>query len=652
MSVESEVSLDGTKLTITVRGRFDFGSHQAFRDAYERFYKVPEIYVVDLKETTYMDSSALGMLLLLRDHAGGDNAEVQVVNANSDVRKILALTVLIAEDSAADLLLLSTIVRRQGHQVLTASNGQEAVDVFTRERPQLVLMDALMPVMDGFEAARQIKQRAGEALVPIIFLTSLRESEALAQCLDAGGDDFLAKPYNQVILAAKINAMDRLRRLQATVLQQRDLIARHHDYLLQEQRVAKAVFDKVAHSGCINAAPNIRYVQSPYALFNGDLLLAAYTPSGDMHVLLGDFTGHGLPAAVGAMPLAEVFYGMTAKGYGLAQTLREMNAKLKRILPVDMFCCATLLCLSAQRRVVEVWNGGMPDGYVHDVTTGKRTPLVSRHLPLGVLAAEAFDDRTEVWPMALGDRVFLLSDGVLDTADAHEQLFGAERLQQVFAANREPDRLFEEIEQALAGFRGEVRDDISMVEISLQADEPLRSSSVVYSDSGQSSPLDWSVSFEFRAETLKSYNPLPYLLQLLLEIHGLREQSGALYSVMAELYSNALEHGVLGLDSRLKRDAQGFAAYYRERNERLARLDSGYVRVHLDVVPTGEGGCLTLRIEDSGAGFDVDKVLARPLDVDRLSGRGLSLVRQLSSDVGWSDGGRCVCVEFSWKALA
>ncbi|MGQ7861907.1 ATP-binding SpoIIE family protein phosphatase [Pseudomonas sp. 32A] len=563
-----------------------------------------------------------------------------------------ALTVLIAEDSAADLLLLSSIVRRQGHQVLTASNGEEAVDVFIRERPQLVLMDALMPVMDGFEAARQIKQLAGEALVPIIFLTSLRESEALAQCLDAGGDDFLAKPYNQVILAAKINAMDRLRRLQATVLQQRDLIARHHDYLLQEQRVAKAVFDKVAHSGCINAAPNIRYVQSPYALFNGDLLLAAYTPSGDMHVLLGDFTGHGLPAAVGAMPLAEVFYGMTAKGYGLAQTLRVMNAKLKRILPVDMFCCATLLCLSAQRRVVEVWNGGMPEGYVHDLATGKRTPLVSRHLPLGVLTAEAFDDRTEVWPMALGDRVFLLSDGVLDTADAQEQLFGAERLQQVFAANREPDRLFEEIEQALAAFRGEVRDDVSMVEISLQAGEALRSPSMVYSDSGQSSPLDWSVSFEFRAETLKSYNPLPYLLQLLLEVHGLREHSGALYSVMAELYSNALEHGVLGLDSRLKRDAQGFAAYYRERNERLARLDSGFVRVHLDVVPTGEGGCLTLRIEDSGSGFDVEKVLARPLDVDRLSGRGLSLVRQLSSDVGWSDGGRCARVEFSWKALA
>ena len=562
------------------------------------------------------------------------------------------LTILIAEDSAADLLLLSTIVRRQGHQVLTATNGAEAVDVFTRERPQLVLMDALMPVMDGFEAARQIKQLAGEALVPIIFLTSLRESEALAQCLDAGGDDFLPKPYNPLILAAKINAMDRLRRLQATVLQQRDLIAKHHEHLMHEQRAAKAVFDKVAHSGCINAAPNIRYLQSPYALFNGDLLLAAYTPSGDMHVLLGDFTGHGLPAAIGAMPLAEVFYGMTAKGYGLTQTLREMNAKLKRILPVDMFCCATLLCLSAQRRAVEVWNGGMPEGYVHEVATGRRTPLMSRHLPLGVLSAEAFDDSTEVWPMALGDRVFLLSDGVIDTADANEQLFGVERLQQVFSANREPERLFVEIEQALAAFRGQVRDDISMVEIRLLAEQPLYPATLLYTDSGQSCPLDWSVSFEFRAETLKRYNPLPYLLQLLLEIHGLRGQSGALYSVMAELYSNALEHGVLGLDSQLKRDVQGFARYYRQRNERLDQLSSGYVRVHLDVVPTEAGGSLSLRIEDSGPGFDVEKVLARPLDVDRLSGRGLSLVRQLSSNVRWADGGRSVCVEFCWVALA
>ncbi|WP_285408376.1 fused response regulator/phosphatase [Pseudomonas sp. FR229a] len=561
------------------------------------------------------------------------------------------LTILIAEDSAADRLLLSTIVRRQGHQVLTAANGAEAVDTFQKQQPDLVLMDALMPVMDGFEAARQIKALAGEALVPIIFLTSLTESEALARCLEAGGDDFLAKPYNQVILAAKIKAMDRLRRLQATVLQQRDLIARHHDYLLNEQRVAKAVFDKVAHSGCLSA-PNIRYLQSPYALFNGDLLLAAYTPAGDMHVMLGDFTGHGLPAAVGAMPLAEVFYGMTAKGYGLAETLREMNAKLKRILPVDMFCCATLLCLSFQSRSVEVWNGGMPDGYLHRMASGERVPLPARHLPLGILSAQAFDDRTDVYPMAVDDRVFLLSDGVIDTCDANDQLFGVERLQQVFAANSDPDRLFEDIEQALRDFRGQARDDVSMVEVSLLESTQAHGAAPVYSDSGQSCPLDWSASFEFRGATLRRFNPLPFLLQLLLEVHGLRSQSGAMYSVLAELYSNALEHGVLGLDSSLKRDAAGFARYYEMRAARLEALQEGFVRVHLQVQPRGEGGRLAIRVEDSGKGFDVARVMQRPLDNVRLSGRGISLVRQLGHNANWSDQGRSASVEFFWEIEA
>ncbi|MEO6680589.1 MAG: fused response regulator/phosphatase [Pseudomonas sp.] len=561
------------------------------------------------------------------------------------------LTILIAEDSAADRMLLSSIVRRQGHEVLTAANGAEAVEAFRQQRPQLVLMDAMMPVMDGFEAARQIKALAGETLVPIIFLTSLTESEALARCLEAGGDDFLAKPYNQVILAAKIKAMDRLRRLQATVLEQRDQIARHHEYLLNEQRVAKAVFDKVAHSGCLNA-PNIRYLQSPYALFNGDLLLASFTPAGDMHVLLGDFTGHGLPAAVGAMPLAEVFYGMTAKGYGLSEMLREMNAKLKRILPVDMFCCATLLCLSFQRRSVEVWNGGMPDGYLHSNASGECTPLTARHLPLGVLSPQTFNDRTEVFPMAVGDRVFVMSDGVIDTCDANDQLFGVERLEQVFAANRQPDALFEEIEQALRDFRGEARDDVSMVEVSLLEAAQMSPPTLVYSDSGQSCPLDWSVSFEFRAATLKRFNPLPYLLQLLLEVHGLRAQSGALYSVLAELYSNALEHGVLGLDSSLKRDASGFARYYQERNTRLDQLQDGYVRLHLQVTPEGEGGRLSIRVDDSGKGFDVAQVMERPVEGVRLSGRGVSLIRQLSRKATWSDDGRSAHVEFYWEALA
>lgn len=115
---------------------------------------------------------------------------------------------------------------------------------------------------------------------------------------------------------------------------------------------------------------------------------------------------------------------MTAKGYPMADILREMNAKLKRILPVGVFCCATLLNLSFQRELVEVWNGGLPDGYLLRAASGERVALVSRHLPLGILEPAAFSDRCETYPLDIEDRIFLFSDGVLEASNKAGEMFG------------------------------------------------------------------------------------------------------------------------------------------------------------------------------------------------------------------------------------
>ncbi|BCJ05936.1 STAS domain-containing protein [Pseudomonas sp. AA27] len=92
MAVESFFSPDEKKLTIKIKGRFDFGRHQEFRNAYEKQPKSADTVVIDLKEATYLDSSALGMLLLLRDYEGGEDACISVINTSSDVRKILAIS--------------------------------------------------------------------------------------------------------------------------------------------------------------------------------------------------------------------------------------------------------------------------------------------------------------------------------------------------------------------------------------------------------------------------------------------------------------------------------------------------------------------------------------------------------------------------------
>lgn len=92
MAITSTVSADNSSLVINIEGRFDFSCHQDFRRAYESVSEKPDAYIVDMNNTAYLDSSALGMLLLLRDYAGGDNANISIVNCNEDVKKILSIS--------------------------------------------------------------------------------------------------------------------------------------------------------------------------------------------------------------------------------------------------------------------------------------------------------------------------------------------------------------------------------------------------------------------------------------------------------------------------------------------------------------------------------------------------------------------------------
>jgi len=90
MAVSSSQSSNGNQVNVVVSGRFDFNDHMQFRDAY-RSYPASATYVLDMTAADYMDSSALGMLLLLREHAGGDSAKIQIVGCKEEIKKILSI---------------------------------------------------------------------------------------------------------------------------------------------------------------------------------------------------------------------------------------------------------------------------------------------------------------------------------------------------------------------------------------------------------------------------------------------------------------------------------------------------------------------------------------------------------------------------------
>lgn len=564
--------------------------------------------------------------------------------------------VLIADDSDVDRKLLSRIVRNQGNQVLEAASGEEAVAGFHSFYPDIVLLDVLMPGIGGREAARQIKAAAGEDLVPIIFLTSLTEARDLAECLESGGDDFLSKPYNPVVLQAKVRSFIRMREMHRILQQQRDTIANHNKHLIREQETAKAVFDNVAHHGCLSA-PNIRYMLSPLAVFNGDVLLATRTPGGGMNLLLGDFTGHGLPAAIGAMPLAEIFYGMSSKGFGIRDIVREINLKLNNILPVGFFCCAAVVQLDFDSKTASVWMGGMPDACLLRAN-GERESLFSTHLPLGVLGNHRFNDSLVDFSLQYGDRLFFWSDGILEARNEAGEMFGQQRLEQVIASgSRNPDQVFESIQRALELFQGENEneDDLTLLEIGMVHPEELTEVVPGESSAAVCGPQDWKLAYRLGPMSLRNFNPLPLMMHIIMEVPGMRVLSGQLYSVLSELYSNALEHGVLGLSSALKSTPDGFMQYYQQREQGLLQLQHGFVAIELEHRGDGQSGTLLIRFCDSGPGFDFKDLLSKCMEEDntvhRYCGRGIALLSNICASLEYKDPGNVVEARIVWPQI-
>ncbi len=553
------------------------------------------------------------------------------------------LRILVADDSPTDRLIMETLLKRQGHVVDAVEDGLAAVQHFEQSPPDLVLLDVMMPSMDGISAARRMRELAGNELIPIIFLTSLHDARDLAACLEAGGDDFLSKPYNPVILQAKIKAFSRLRRLHSEVRGQRE-------HLIAEQQAAKGIFDRIARLGALSAE-NIRYLMSPMAIFNGDVLLAARQPGGDLLVLLGDFTGHGLPAAIGIMPLSEIFYGMAAKSFGLEAILREINGRLKTVLPPSIFCCATAVQLSYRHRHAEIWAGGLPDGAVHHPGSRRLSRIPSRHLPLGVLAADQFRYVPQIVEMQPEDAIYLWSDGIIETANPAGEMFGEQRLVALFEEGEavHPD-MFAHITGKLREFseQGSQSDDYSLVEVRLHDNDMPRQAEPQVS--GKRRPVgSWALEYELHADSLRALDPVPLFMHMLLQAPGLRAQSGTINTIVTELYSNALEHGVLGLDSDLKKSADGFRQYYQLRAERLLHLEQARIRLRAEVVPEPGGGVLRLQVKDSGKGFRFEAGNARNEKSPAYYGRGLTLVAALCRRVEYSPPGNEVLVEFAWQ---
>ena len=554
---------------------------------------------------------------------------------------------------------------------LTQSLVSPKVDTCCIDYVDIILLSIDFAEVDSANVVRHLQTLAGDRYVPIVLLprVDIDDSAILIEAMAAGANDYietsaassehLDNEHFAKLFSAKIAAQVRIAGMQTLVQQQNNQIMDYHKHLMVEQQLAEEVFNKVSQNNGIDMA-NIRHWLSPIAVFNGDVLLAAPTASGGLIVLLGDFTGHGLAAAIGAIPLASTFYSMVEKGFSMPDIIKELNAKLHAILPVSVFCCASVVQFNFDEGIVDIWNAGLPDSYVLRKDSSTIEAISSNGLALGIVGAGEYQPKPTRFNLLAGDRLYLLSDGVLEATNQQGEQFGDERLLNAISeqVNADPEKGFAAIKQQVIDFIGEhsPADDISLVELVMVNAVDF---AAMYNDSQKTitaEPVSWHFSYELRPDSLRYQDPVPLLLHTLMEVPTLRRYSGQLFTIITELYNNALEHGLLGLSSSLKQAPEGFKCYYSARNNHLQGLKQGTVCFTLDYKGDDKQGILEVDVVDSGKGFDYAALASLSLSKAGhplppvLSGRGIPLLQSICSKVEYLGCGNHARVEFKWAA--
>ncbi len=134
-------------------------------------------------------------------------------------KRLSKLKVLVVEDSKVALKAISGYIENMGVEPLLAENGRDAIDIYNRERPDIVLLDIILPDTDGYEVAKEIRRLQGkDEWTAIIFLSVMSKDEDLARGIEVGGDDYIMKPVGSVVVQAKVRAMYRLVQMQRALV--------------------------------------------------------------------------------------------------------------------------------------------------------------------------------------------------------------------------------------------------------------------------------------------------------------------------------------------------------------------------------------------------------------------------------------------------
>ena len=359
--------------------------------------------------------------------------------------------ILIVDDTPANIQILSGILKEKGYQLSIATNGKQALQVLEKVQPDLILLDVMMPELDGIETCRQIKKSETLRNIPIIFLTAKTETADIVSGFEVGAVDYVGKPFNPHELLARINthlSMDQLRR---SLAEKNEELARAHKreremaYRVQSQLIPLNMPQIPGWEFAANWQP-AREVSGDYYDF-----IRSKDRQG---IVIADVSGKGMPAALFMASIRSIVRAKAQTSLTPAEIFTQSNSLICADAARGMYVTVFYVEIDPEKRLLTYVNCGHNPPYWYRASQDDIFELRPTGTVVGIM--ESMQCTQEQIEIGHGDLILLYTDGITEGFNVDDQEFGDERLKDILIRNaqKSPDQILPEIQTALDAFVG------------------------------------------------------------------------------------------------------------------------------------------------------------------------------------------------------
>jgi sigma-B regulation protein RsbU (phosphoserine phosphatase) len=353
--------------------------------------------------------------------------------------------ILIVDDNIVNQQIIAGILTQEECETVLAADGQEALIQARQHLPDLILLDIMLPIKNGFEVCTELKADPKTENIPIIFISSLGDSESIIRGLELGGADYVCSPFSRGEVLARVRAQLKIRTLTTGLMKANKALVEKQKRLDHDLTIAAFIQTRFLPDKRLKTDMFDTYWRySPCQQVGGDIFNLFQLDENHWAFYILDVSGHGVPAAMLSISLSQILRPtdtlrkqskVEGSGYRVEEPC-EVLKRLDREYPIERFDKHFTICymvLDTRTRTLSYSSAGHPPPILLRAA-GQTELLDERGTVIGLGGVLPFDQGSCV--LCPGDRLFLYTDGIAELANESGEYYGEERLYQALERMR------------------------------------------------------------------------------------------------------------------------------------------------------------------------------------------------------------------------